>query len=310
MFYFSDDNTVTVYFSNGDIAIWKKDTGAYDSVLEMCKNKEWIKIETMFRINKMIMTNNTTIDKNNNIVVNNTVIEEDTNSLTRLIATLKKKGVVDTDIEKVKPFLMNCIQNEYIDAIHELYEYCKAMDFEITEDGCFLAYKNVNEDYTSVYDNKTKHTIGKITTVDTFDTSRTNTCSMGLHFCSKSYLSSYGGAKTIIVKINPKDVVAIPIDYNNTKGRCKQYVMVGEISKNADFSTTDLNVATNETIIKTDNAKKVQKKLAKHKDKYGSRIQETADNMHIYNNNKEKVAKVMNITISTVERNMRKYRKK
>ena len=32
----------------------------------------------------------------------------------------------------------------------------------------------------------------------------------------------------MIVKINPKDVVAIPADYNNTKGRTCRYEVVGE----------------------------------------------------------------------------------
>jgi hypothetical protein len=63
------------------------------------------------------------------------------------------------------------------------------------------------------------------------DKDRNNTCSVGLHFCSKDYLSSYGGASghTMIVKINPADVVSIPSDYDNTKGRTWKYEVVGEI---------------------------------------------------------------------------------
>ena len=36
----------------------------------------------------------------------------------------------------------------------------------------------------------------------------------------------------MIVKINPKDVVAIPSDYNNTKGRTCRYEVVGEYTEN------------------------------------------------------------------------------
>jgi hypothetical protein len=32
-----------------------------------------------------------------------------------------------------------------------------------------------------------------------------------------------------LIKINPADVVSIPSDYNNAKGRCCKYVVVGEI---------------------------------------------------------------------------------
>jgi hypothetical protein len=57
---------------------------------------------------------------------------------------------------------------------------------------------------------------------------RNITCSTGLHFCSLGYLnaSNYGGENgtvIVMVKINPKDVVSIPRDYNNTKGRCCAY---------------------------------------------------------------------------------------
>ena len=57
------------------------------------------------------------------------------------------------------------------------------------------------------------------------------TCSAGLHFCSISYLPSFSdrdGGKTMILKINPADVVSIPSDYNNTKGRCCKYIVVAE----------------------------------------------------------------------------------
>jgi hypothetical protein len=63
------------------------------------------------------------------------------------------------------------------------------------------------------------------------DEDKERTCSYGLHFCSIQYLPSFSdsdGGKTMIVKINPKDVVAIPADYNNTKGRTCRYEVVAE----------------------------------------------------------------------------------
>jgi hypothetical protein len=62
------------------------------------------------------------------------------------------------------------------------------------------------------------------------DDIRDNVCSNGLHFCSMSYLPHYmgGNGRVVIVKINPADVVSIPSDYNNAKGRCCKYVVVGE----------------------------------------------------------------------------------
>lgn len=35
----------------------------------------------------------------------------------------------------------------------------------------------------------------------------------------------------MVLKINPQDVVSIPTDYNNTKGRCCKYTVVGELEQ-------------------------------------------------------------------------------
>ena len=55
------------------------------------------------------------------------------------------------------------------------------------------------------------------------------TCSEGLHFCSYDYLQHFGGARIVVLKINPADIVSIPADYNNSKGRCSKYQVVDEL---------------------------------------------------------------------------------
>lgn len=151
------------------------------------------------------------------------------------INKLKNGGLLDKDTAFLKPFIKNMFDNPYIDAVEELYDFCQEQDFVITEDGCFLAYKNVNSDFTSIHPSvdgtHLDHSIGSVVKEQYFDTDRTQTCSKGLHFCSKEYLKHYTGNKTIIVKVNPKDVVAIPTDYSFMKGRCKEYKVIGELNK-------------------------------------------------------------------------------
>jgi len=57
------------------------------------------------------------------------------------------------------------------------------------------------------------------------------TCSYGLHFCSLEYVRCFSGHHLMVLKINPKDIVSIPTDYNNTKGRCCRYTVVGELEQ-------------------------------------------------------------------------------
>lgn len=139
------------------------------------------------------------------------------------------------DIMPMVRFMENLYQNPADFARDELYLWLETSNLPITEDGHFLAYKRVNQDYTSIHDGKTDNTPGTVVSMDRskVDPDRHRTCSAGLHFCSKDYLPHfYSGSdrsKVVVVKVNPADVVSIPSDYNNTKGRAWQYLVLEEV---------------------------------------------------------------------------------
>ena len=293
MLYFKDDKQLTVHFANGDVAVWSATNPEMPHILELCKNARWGEIEILHNVNKAIMKSKNVVVEGDTMQIDGVSVANTDTPIMKFIKILQEKGTVDSEISRIKPFLENMFENPFIDAVQEIYDYCKAMDFEITDDGCFLAYKNVRSDLGSIFDNgATKHKIGEYTEVKMYDTERTNTCSKGLHFCSKSYLQHYVGEVTIIVKINPKDVVSIPVDYNFAKGRCRKYLVVGILNdkdkmlSDVDESTLDKSVG---NILRNE-----------------SRIEETVRLMNKYND-KEQVANEMGISVSTVERNIRKY---
>ena len=323
MFYFKDSGQLTVYFADGNSAVWKSDNPQFEKVAQLCENNQWVPIQMLHNQAKLLLNNKVTI-QGDKLVIETTTSDSITKSevlhieldtadasdpVVAFIKLLKEKGTIDTEIERIKPFLINMFKNPYINAVEEIYEYCLAKDFEITEDGCLLAYKNVRKDFSSIYDDgKTKHAIGQITKVENFDTNRSRECSSGLHFCSKSYLSSYSGDVTIIVKINPMHVCAIPKDYDFSKGRCTQYEMVGVMGKDGTLQTTNIEAATGQKTVKTKAQAKADKKLAQKKAKSGDRLSETADLMALFKNDIKKVASQMGICEATVKRNMRKVR--
>lgn len=148
----------------------------------------------------------------------------------RILTTIKNAGNAGPMIS----VLNNLMANPSKRAVDELYGFLEACDLPITSDGYFLAYKKVNADYTSIHDGKTDNSIGTSPSVprNSVDEDKDRTCSSGLHFCSKSYLPHFGrghAEKILILKINPADVVAIPSDYNNAKGRAWTYQVVGEL---------------------------------------------------------------------------------
>lgn len=139
------------------------------------------------------------------------------------------------DIMPMVRFLENLYQNPADFARDELYLWLETSNLPITEDGFFLAYKNVRADYKSIHDGRTKNDIGTIVSMPrhAVDDDRNRTCSAGLHFCSASYLPnfsrSYDG-HTVLLKINPADVVSIPSDYDNAKGRAWKYEVLSEVT--------------------------------------------------------------------------------
>lgn len=136
------------------------------------------------------------------------------------------------DHEPMVKFLENLMQNPSKRAVDELYGFLEDTALPITEEGHFLAYKKVREDYKDFYTGTMDNSVGQILEMprNRVDEDKDRTCSAGLHFCSLSYLRHYQGdrGRVVIVKINPCDVVAIPSDYNNAKGRACRYEVIGE----------------------------------------------------------------------------------
>lgn len=155
--------------------------------------------------------------------------------LTRRIIDLKKDGY---DITPLTNFLRNLLDNPSKRAVDELYGFLEKCDLPITADGHFIAYKMVKGDFTDIYTGTMDNSVGATVKMrrNAVDEEKTRTCSEGLHFASLYYVTSGGygsrgsGHKLVALKINPRDVVSIPVDYNNSKGRACEYKVIKHLS--------------------------------------------------------------------------------
>lgn len=137
-------------------------------------------------------------------------------------------------------FLTKLMDNPSNSAVEELYLFLEHNDIVIDNDGDILAYKKVRHDYTDIHTGTFDNSIGATPEMKRRDVDdrRENTCSRGLHFCAQHYLPSFGSSgqdRVMVVKVNPADVVSIPHDYNNAKGRTWKYQVIGEVE---DLATT------------------------------------------------------------------------
>jgi hypothetical protein len=116
------------------------------------------------------------------------------------------------------------------DAQARLFTFLEKSKLPLTPDGCFLAYRGVREDFKDKHSGTFDNSPGQIVKMDRkgCDEDSHSCCSRGLHFCSLPYLGPTGGwaggrDNLIVIKINPRDVVAIPYTYDDTKGRCCRF---------------------------------------------------------------------------------------
>ena len=211
----------------------------FDAILEALKAEEWHRIHDLINVTKQIATainavGGSTSDRIQ-ICADAGVILFDGHEIRNTLVDRIIKMLADGfNVKPMCQFLENCmdLRKEVADRI---FDWIEAGCMPITEDGCFLAFKRVRDDYMSFYDGETMNAVGSWVRLprSMCDDDQHNTCSKGLHFCSQGYLPSYhgGAGRILVLKVNPKDVVAIPYEYGTAKGRACAYEVVTELSE-------------------------------------------------------------------------------
>jgi hypothetical protein len=133
-------------------------------------------------------------------------------------------------------FLAKVMENPSRRAVLGLYDWVERSGLPITPEGDVIAYKIVMDDYRDIYSKTFDNTPGKVVSVPRYevDENPDQTCSYGLHVCSPGYLPHYGtqtGNKVVVVRVHPKDFVAVPRDYNCAKARVAEYEVIGEMPR-------------------------------------------------------------------------------
>jgi len=205
---------------------------AYEKIKEAIKTGEWETVRDIIEPKKIVLEYGA-----GNIAIQGDKFywkgQEFHNTLADRIIQMYQDGF---PIEPMIKFMENLMSNPSHRAVTELYKFLEKGNLPITNDGHFLAYKKVRKDYKDCHTGKMDNSVGQVVEMERnqVDDKAENTCSSGLHFCSREYLDHFGGERTVILKINPRDVVSIPTDYNASKGRACRYEVIGELGVHPD----------------------------------------------------------------------------
>jgi hypothetical protein len=218
------DSDLTVVLDDGPLHI-RSDHHNYSTIKDALRDGDDVELVRLFnapeqnaqrfQFHSMGLTN--AVAQVNEAVLNDDVVYLNGEAVNDVIA----QKIVETadqglPYEGILRFLENIENNPSSSSRAELYEFLANKGLPITEDGHFLAYKAVRNDFKDKYQGKFDNSPGMICEMprNKVDDNRGNHCSKGLHAGALDYVAQYGGGtdRIIEVKIDPCDVVSVPSD--------------------------------------------------------------------------------------------------
>lgn len=157
------------------------------------------------------------------------------NSLADKLLSEVYNNIDGKDFKALTSFTKKLALADSSDVIAELFDFVSATDIEIDENGYVICWKRVRDNYMDIYSGTFDNSPGQVCEIPahTVDPDRYNTCSHGLHVCSKSYLPHFGmtsGDRVVKVRVHPRDFIAIPNDYANAKARVSRYEVLEDVT--------------------------------------------------------------------------------
>ncbi len=136
----------------------------------------------------------------------------------RLLAFIEQ----DIETTPLVNYWLNLRDNPNPDSKASLFDYNEANDSSITVDGCFIAFKRINDQFRDHFTDTVDWSPGSRPHMNRkdCDEDRNNTCSKGLHVATFNYaMNAFRNGPMVEVKVNPRDVVAVPFEYHSEKMR-------------------------------------------------------------------------------------------
>lgn len=230
---FTNDG-VTVAFAGGILKTVRSDSALYAQVLKLIKEKATDAVlEGAMDLAAKITNHASGLFS----VADGKVFiagEELPKSLGDRIVRFANEGF---DFQPLVLFWENCKLNPDPRAKTDLYAFLEHNGIPITSDGCFIGYRAIRHDWLDKHTKTMSNAVGNVVKMNRADcdSNPDQTCSRGLHVAAFNYARNHFGSfgldqsdRLIDVKVNPKDVVAIPKDYNGEKMRVCEFTVVAE----------------------------------------------------------------------------------
>jgi hypothetical protein len=233
------DNNITVNYS-GQTHIVSREDKLADQLIKALKENNLDQIPDLVSASKRIekFGRGNFVVRDGEILVNGMVVPT---ALGKKILRFSEEGLPYQPLVK---FAENLQNNPSYRAVNELFQFLEKNDHPITEGGCFIAYKRVRHDFKDIYTGTIDNSVGATPKMprNLVNEDPNQTCSDGLHVANWDYAhtkySSVANDVMLEVEVNPADVVAVPIDYDQSKMRVCGYRVLGVVDHEHSTETS------------------------------------------------------------------------
>lgn len=215
------NNSIVLNYDGKTFTIAKGD-GRFNPIVEALNNGQYERIPIIVDTEEALRQNGMDVI-DGMIVINGEAMPQ---SLHKRIIEFKNHNL---PFDRLNKFWENLRRNPSFNSRKMLYKFLEHNGHPLTSDGCFIAYRGVTDEFKDCRTQKFDNSPGSVCEVSRsqVDDNPDNTCSFGLHVACHDYASGFG-EKTIEVKVNPADVVAVPHDYDGTKMRVCKFEVIRE----------------------------------------------------------------------------------
>jgi len=215
---------ITLIFSNTNPIFVSRDDARYPQVKSLLDKQRFDELPQIVDRSTQIVE----YTKGKFLVRNGVVIIDEESLPETLSDKLLQLIDANEDTTALERFWQNLRQNPSEDSRRDLFAFLRANKIPITMNGCFIAYKKVRPNYKDCRTGRISNKPGQIVKMERnrVDADRNRTCSSGLHVAAFSYADRFQAGRMLEVEVNPRDVVAVPPDYNEQKMRVCRYRVI------------------------------------------------------------------------------------
>jgi hypothetical protein len=223
------DNNITVNYDGQTHIISRSDKLSVE-LIEALKARDFESIPLLVSKAKLIevKSDGKFVVRNGRILVDGVMAPH---ALSNKILQFSEEGL---PYEPLLKFAKNLQLNPSFRSLNQLFEFLEKNDHPITDTGCFIAYKKVQSNFLDVHSGTFDNSVGNVVEMprNQVNEDPNVTCSEGLHVANFDYASNfYSGGLMLEVEVNPADVVAVPVDYNQAKMRVCKYKVLSVVDQ-------------------------------------------------------------------------------